>query len=98
MGGGHTTAAAIVVASFLLSGAAAAAPCGDDVKGVRVACHCGDTVVSDTRLRPEDPVVSGRCPLDGLAIRADALAESITLDLAGLSLVGTGAGIGLEVE
>jgi hypothetical protein len=99
VGGGHTTAAAFAVASvLLLAGVAAAAPCGDDVNGARVACRCGDTVVSDTRLLAQDPVVAGRCPLDGLAIRASALAESITLDLAGLSLVGTGAGVGIDVE
>jgi hypothetical protein len=75
-----------------------AASCGDDVDAARIACRCGDTVVSDTKLRDGDPVASAPCPIDGLTIRADSLAESITLDLAGLSLVGRGAGIGLRVD
>lgn len=71
--------------------------CGDDVAGQRVPCACGDTVVSDTSLHTGDPIVSGRCPGDGLLVRAPALAETITLDLAGLSLVGSGVGAGIEV-
>jgi hypothetical protein len=96
--GGRALALVALLVGATGSPSAHAAPCGDDVDGARVACRCGDTVVSDTRLRPEDPVVTDRCPLDGLAIRAGALAESITLDLAGLSLRGTGAGVGLSVE
>jgi len=72
--------------------------CGDDVGGARVACACGDTVVSDTVLRPGDPVVSGRCPGTGLIVRASEFAETITIDLAGLALVGSGAGIGIDVS
>lgn len=71
--------------------------CGDDVAGVRVACECGDIVVSDTRLRIDDPIVMRRCETDGLLIRAAADAESISLDLAGLSIQGSGAGTGIRV-
>jgi len=77
---------------------ASAGICGDDIGGTRVACACGDIVVSDTTLQTGDPVVSGRCRLDGLIVRADATAESITLDLAGLALVGEGIGHGILVE
>jgi hypothetical protein len=86
------------VAALLAATESGAAPCGDDVGGVRIACHCGDTVVSSTTLRDGDPVVSTACPIDGLTIRADALAETVTLDLGGLSLVGSGAGVGLRVD
>ena len=71
--------------------------CGDDVEGVRVACECGDIVVSDTRLRIDDPIVMRRCETDGLLIRAASDAESISLDLAGLSIQGSGAGTGIRV-
>lgn len=73
------------------------ATCGDDVDGARVPCECGDVVVSDTRLRPGDPVVSGRCLTDGLLVRARPGAESISLDLGGLSLLGSGRGTGIYV-
>lgn len=76
---------------------AAAGPCGDQLDGVRIACRCGDTVVSDTRLLATDPVVTDRCPLDGLTIRASSLAESIRLDLDGHELRGSGVGIGIRV-
>jgi hypothetical protein len=72
--------------------------CGDDVAGVRVPCACGDVVASDTVLRPGDPIVSVRCPSHGLRVRADATADSITLNLGGLAIVGSGRGIGLKVE
>jgi len=75
-----------------------AAECGDRVRGSRVACACGDVVVTDTTLRPGDPVVSGRCSLDGLILRAAALSESLTLDMAGLAIIGNGEGIGLRVD
>jgi hypothetical protein len=71
--------------------------CGDDVEGVRVACECGDIVVSDTRLRIDDPIVMRRCETDGLLVRAAADAESISLDLAGLSIQGSGAGTGIRI-
>jgi len=74
-----------------------ASPCGDDVEGLRVACRCGDTVVSDTRIRADDPVVTERCSLDGLLVRAGEYAESITLDLGGHEIRGSGAGFGVRV-
>jgi hypothetical protein len=81
----------------LSAGVAGAANCGDDVNGERVACACGDTVVSDTRLVKTDPVVRQRCPDDGLIIRAPGQIESLTLDLAGLPLTGKGRGVGVQV-
>ena len=79
------------------AGIAAAGNCGDDIGGQRVACGCGDTVVSDTRLVKTDPVVTERCARDGLTVRAVGEVESVTLDLAGLQLTGQGAGIGIRV-
>ena len=76
---------------------ALAAECGDDVGGTRVACSCGDTVVSDTTLRPDDPVSRVRCDHDGLVVRAPRGAASIALDLAGLSIVGSGQGSGIRI-
>ncbi len=73
------------------------AACGDNVNGVRVACRCGDSVVSDTHLTEQDPVVRGRCSGDGLFIRAPKGAATITLDLGGLSLIGSGIGTGIRV-
>ena len=81
----------------LVSVGVAAAACGDDVDGKRVPCRCGDVVVSDTRLQSGDPVVSDRCRSDGLVVRAAAGAGSITLDLAGHSLIGMGHGTGIRV-
>jgi hypothetical protein len=54
-------------------------------------------VVSDTRLQPGDPVVGNRCASDGLFVRARAGAESIRLDLGGLSLLGSGHGTGIRI-
>jgi hypothetical protein len=87
-----------LLATFLLPTAAAAAECGDDVDGRRVACACGDTVVSDTKLLAGDPIASGRCREGGLVIRAAPLAETLVLDLGGLALVGSGVGDGIACE
>ena len=81
----------------LSAGVALASNCGDDVNGQRVPCACGDTVVSDTRLVKTDPVVTQRCPDDGLVLRAAGQVESLTLDLAGLPLTGQGSGVGIQV-
>ncbi len=89
--------ALLLSAALMLPAAAHAGLCGDDVEGARVACSCGDTVVSDTTLRPSDPVTRERCPMDGLFVRAAAGAESIVLDLAGLSISGAGIGSGIRV-
>lgn len=76
----------------------AAKECGDRIDGQRSACACGDIVVSDTILRASDPVIRERCLGSGLTIRAGDLADTITLDLDGLSLVGSGVGDGIAVE
>ena len=78
--------------------AAQAKFCGDDIGGVRIACACGDVVASDTVLLPGDPVVSGRCEVHGLIVRADRVAESIHVNLGGLAIVGSGHGIGIKIE
>ncbi len=83
--------------AILLAAGAAEATCGDDVEGERVACTCGDVVVSDTKLTAEDPVIQTRCPSDGLLVRAASDAPSIRLDLAGLTIVGLGVGTGIQV-
>jgi hypothetical protein len=94
----RTLARLVLVAGILSSfNPAFAKECGDDLEGRRVACACGDTVVSDTVLRPGDPIVSGRCLSGGLIVRARGLAETIRLDLAGLSMVGSGVGDGISV-
>lgn len=77
--------------------AAHAGACGDDVDGARVACACGDIVVSDTILSAADPVASQPCPGDGLLLAPPQDATGLVLDLNGLSLVGTGSGSGLRV-
>jgi hypothetical protein len=75
-----------------------AAACGDDIEGQRVACACGDTVITDTILSPTDPVVTETCADDGLTVHAAHDADSITLHLAGLSLTGSGNGTGIRVS
>jgi hypothetical protein len=92
-----TVMAALLAAGLLMPAAAIAGLCGDNVEGVRVACSCGDIVVSDTSLRPDDPVVSARCTGDGLIVRAPAGAVTLHLDLNGQSVLGTGSGTGIRV-
>lgn len=82
---------------LLLPTIGVSATCGDNIDGVRVPCACGDVVVSDTKLLPGDPVVRERCRFDGLVIAASRDRESIRLDLNGLSIVGSGYGVGLRV-
>ncbi len=91
----------VLACIVLFAGAAlpaAAKFCGDDVGGVRVACSCGDVVVSDTRLDASDPVVRERCALDGLMVAPPVTADSITLDLDGLTLSGAPYGVGIRVQ
>ena len=99
---GHRLAAIllplVLAAGFALPHAVRAAECGDDIDGRRVPCACGDVVVSDATLLATDPVVSARCPFDGLIVSAPPVAESITLDLGGHAIVGNGKGRGLLVE
>jgi parallel beta-helix repeat protein len=68
---------------------ATAADCGDTAGpgASRIACACGDTVVTSTRLRGHDPVSRGACPGDGLVIGAD----DITLHCRNQSIEGSGA-------
>jgi hypothetical protein len=86
-----------LLTTLLLPGAAIAGICGDDISGTRVPCRCGDTVTGNVRLLPTDPVLTTRCPLDGLVVRAAADVESITIDLAGMELRGSDAGVGIRV-
>ena len=88
---------AVTLLVLSAGGVARAGNCGDAVNGQRVPCACGDTVVSDTRLVKTDPVVTQRCPDDGLTVRAAGQVESLTLDLAGLQLTGQGGGVGIHV-
>ena len=90
---------AFLVGSLLVFASAGRgfAACGDDIEGARVPCRCGDVMVSDTRLLPGDPVVGNRCATDGLIVRAKRGAESIRLDLNGLSILGSGHGTGVRV-
>jgi hypothetical protein len=76
---------------------ALAANCGDHIGGERVACACGDVVVSDTRLQASDPVVSSPCPGNGLLVQAQSGGRSIRLDLGGLTIRGMGHGVGIRV-
>jgi hypothetical protein len=96
----HFRVSLFLVASLAIvaPSSAIAAQCGDDVAGARVACACGDILVSDTRLRRDDPVVTERCVLEGLIVRAAATAESIRLDMDGLAIVGRGYGVGIRVD
>jgi len=90
--------AAIALSNVASGAIAIAGECGDDVSGSRVACSCGDILVSDTRLRPEDPVVRERCLLEGLIVRAPATAETIRLDMSGLAIIGRGYGVGIRID
>ncbi len=93
--------AAVVAALAVLLGSASPAVsgyCGDDVGGVRIPCNCGDIVAGDVHLLATDPIARTRCPLDGLIVRGAPTAESVTVDLGGLTLRGSGLGIGILVE
>jgi hypothetical protein len=90
----HTTAFAMLVTS---AGTAMAGACGDSIDGARVPCACGDNLVSDAVLGPDDPVVTEPCSGDGLTIVAPADVDSITLSLGGQSITGRGYGTGVRV-
>jgi hypothetical protein len=92
-----------LLASFLailmtaaVAATARAADCGDTAGpgGSRVACFCGDTVVTSTTLRTTDPVVTALCLGPGLSIGADG----ITLNCNGRQMNGdlTDSGILLD--
>lgn len=94
-------AAAATAMAFLFlttAGVAVAANCGDKVDGQRVACACGDVVVSDTTLAAGDPVLSQPCSGDALVLMPPSDSDGITLDLGGHALVGTGSGAGVRVD
>ncbi len=94
----RTIAATILAAvGFAVSAPSAYADCGDDIDGERVACHCGDRVVTDTRLLPGDPVVARACVGNGLLVRVGPKADGITLNLGGLTIRGSGYGVGIRV-
>jgi hypothetical protein len=86
----------LVVSMLLVARANAMRPCGDDVDGhgKRVACSCGDLLVSSHTLTPADHVTHGSCPGSGLLVAADG---PVTLDLNGRTLSGTGQGAGVLV-
>jgi parallel beta-helix repeat protein len=76
---------------------ALAADCGDKAGpgGGDVPCSCGDTLVTKTRLTPDDPVVfvgggDTGCPANGLLIETDR----VRLDCDGLTINGNGTGAG----
>lgn len=92
-----TRLAPLALAGLLaLPSAAQAANCGDTAGafGQRLACACGDAVVTDTRLRRRDPIVRGVCPGNGLTIAA----SEITLHCGNRKLRGAGEGSGVLVQ
>jgi hypothetical protein len=84
-----------MMALLLFADLAAAKLCGDDVDGQDVPCACGDVVVSDLVLG-DDPVATTVCEGDGLRVRAAGDA-GVSIDLAGKTLRGKGAGHGILV-
>jgi len=90
---GTLIAAAIVVG--VAPSTASAADCGDAAGsgGARVACACGDTVVTSTYLRSSDPVVQNQCAGLGLAIGR----SGITLDCRYNEMNGDGTDHGIYV-
>ncbi len=80
-----------VLATFGLVSAGEAASCGDTAgpNKTRVPCACGDTVVTSTRLRATDPVVTIACTETDEALIIGA--DNITLDCRGLAISGGSA-------
>ncbi len=87
----------LVAAVVAIAPGVARAQCGDDVGGRRIACRCGDVVVSDVHLLAADPVVGSRCPGDGLIVRPPQGSASLIVDLGGLAISGSGHGSGIRV-
>lgn len=73
--------------------AAAMRRCGD-VDGTRVACACGDLIVSAVTLAATDPVTAGACAGNALLVSAPG---AVRLDLGGQTLRGQGVGVGVLV-
>lgn len=82
-----------------LPAVAFAARCGDDVdgRGTRVACACGDIVVSAVRLDAADPITQAPCPGAGLVVDVPPSVQRPTLDLNGLVVTGSGRDAGIDV-
>ena len=69
--------------------------CGDGAgsKGKDIRCSCGDTVITNTTLAKNDPVVKNKsCSGDGLS-----LAAGVVLDMDGQAIVGAGSGVGVAI-
>lgn len=77
--------------------ATARADCGDAIDGERVPCRCGDIVVTDVRLQPDDPIVAEPCPADGLIVRVSSESRSVIVDLNGQEIRGSGTGTGVRI-
>src|SRR2546428_137012 len=89
--------ALVVLALLGFAGPARAIrPCGDDVDGHgrRVACACGDLLVSSHVLGPADQVTVTPCAANGLLVAAS---RPVTLDLGGRTITGNGQGVGIFV-
>jgi hypothetical protein len=86
----------LVCGWFRFPASANAKFCGSDVGGQRVACACGDTVVSDLVLT-DDPVGISVCPGDGLVVRSINATHGVTIDLRGKTLRGSGRGTGVWI-
>jgi hypothetical protein len=98
----HRRLPSLLVAVVLAASAApaTAARCGDDVdgRGTRVACACGDVLVSSARIAPSDPLVQTPCPTAGLVVDVPAtVTRPVTLDLGGVIVAGSGRDVGIEV-
>src|SRR5260221_9488664 len=90
------SALAIGLGAGLWAAPLAAKLCGDDVDGHDVPCACGDVVVSSVALA-SDPILGGRCPHDGLIVRAPDAARTVVIDLQGHTLRGSGTGVGIRL-
>ena len=66
---------------------ASGADCGDGV----APCHCGDTVITPTRLDASDPILRTTCPCDGLRV-----VGGVPLEIGG-TIRGSGACLGLNI-
>jgi parallel beta-helix repeat protein len=89
-----------IIAAFLSTTSLSSwgANCGDTAGGggTRVACECGDTVITNTVINENDPVVDTVCSDDGLIIGAD----NITLDCDNFVLGGDSSGpsVGIKLD
>jgi hypothetical protein len=97
---------AILAVAISALSTGSSADCGDDIDGrnegagsdrSRVACECGDIVVSDMRLQPADPILRAPCVGDGLLVRPPLDGSALVIDLNGQEIVGTGVGSGIRV-